>query len=79
MCNKVVVESSSLGYRRVALEEGFVEKYSQSFGDAERFAGVVHGIPTGLGLQIAEGAEKMQSKSTKQMQAWRENCRNGGL
>lgn len=44
MCNKVVVECASLGYRRAGLEEGFVEKYSQSFGDAERAAGVFHGI-----------------------------------
>ena len=44
MCDKVVVECASLGYGRASLEEGFVEKYSQSFGDAERAAGVFHGI-----------------------------------
>jgi hypothetical protein len=42
--DKVLVECASLGYRRAGLEEGFVEKYSQSFGDAKRAAGVFHGI-----------------------------------
>ena len=44
MCDEVVVECASLGYGRAGLEEGFVEKYSQSFGDAERAAGVFHGM-----------------------------------
>lgn len=44
MSDKVFVERSSLGYGWVALEEGFIEKYSQGFGDAERPAGVFHGI-----------------------------------
>ena len=44
MCDEVVVECASLGYGRAGLEEGFVEKYSQSFGDAERAAGVFHGL-----------------------------------
>ena len=44
MCDKVVVECASLGYGWAGLEEGFFEKYSQSFGDAERAAGVFHGI-----------------------------------
>jgi hypothetical protein len=44
VCDEVVVECASLGYGRAGLEEGFVEKYSQSFGDAERAAGVFHGI-----------------------------------
>ena len=33
-----------MGYGWAGLEEGFVEKYSQSFGDTERAAGVLHGI-----------------------------------
>jgi len=44
VCDEVVVECAPLGYRRACLEEGFIEKYSQSFGDAERAAGVFHGI-----------------------------------
>lgn len=44
MCDEVVVECAPLGYRRAGLKEGFVEKYSQSFGDTERAAGVFHGI-----------------------------------
>ena len=44
MCDKVVVECASLGYRWIGLEEGFVEKHSQSFGNAEWAAGVFHGI-----------------------------------
>jgi hypothetical protein len=50
VCDKVVVECSSLGYGRAGPEEGFIEKYSQSFGDAERAAGVFHCV-----VGIAEG------------------------
>jgi hypothetical protein len=42
VCDKVVVECSSLSYGWAGPEEGFIEKYSQSFGDAERAAGVFH-------------------------------------
>ena len=42
MCDEVVVECASLRYGRTGPEEGFVEKYSQSFGDAERAAMVFH-------------------------------------
>ena len=42
MGDEVVVECASLSYGWVGPEEGFVEKYSQSFGDAERPAGVFH-------------------------------------
>lgn len=44
MCDEVVVECSSLRYGGTGPEEGFVEEYSQSFGDAERAAGVFHCI-----------------------------------
>jgi len=44
VCDEVLVECAPLGYRWAGLEEGFVEKYSQSFGDAERAPGVFHGI-----------------------------------
>lgn len=76
MGNKIVVKSSSLRYGRVALEEGFIEKYSQSFGDAERFAGMVHGIPTkrlhGLGKDLAFSREAI-----KQTHAWWQGWENG--
>jgi hypothetical protein len=42
MCDEVVVECPSLCYGRAGPEEGFIEKYSQSFGDAERAASVFH-------------------------------------
>lgn len=43
MCDEVVVECAPLGYGRAGPEEGFIEKYAQSFGDAERTAVVFHG------------------------------------
>ena len=43
MRDEVVVECASLCYGRIGPEEGLVEKYSQSFGDAKRAAGVFHG------------------------------------
>lgn len=43
MRDEVIVESSSLRYGLGAFGEGLVEKYSQSFGDAERSTRVVHG------------------------------------
>jgi hypothetical protein len=40
--DKVVVECSSLGYGWAGFEEGLIEEYAQSFGDAERTAGMFH-------------------------------------
>ena len=58
MCDKVVVKCASLSYRRAGLEEGFVEKYSQSFGDAERAAGVFHGNKRYRSTQKDGGSRK---------------------
>lgn len=58
MCDKVVVECASLGYGRAGLEEGFVEKYSQSFGDAERAAGVFHGIRNAAVRKMMVGLDR---------------------
>jgi hypothetical protein len=58
VCDEVVVECASLGYGRAGLEEGFVEKYSQSFGDAERAAGVFHGIRNAAVRKKMAGLER---------------------
>lgn len=55
MCDKVVVECSPLGYGRASLEEGLIEKYSQSFGDAERAAGVFHCVGDGAENEVTVG------------------------
>lgn len=58
MCDEVVVECASLGYRWAGLEEGFVEKYSQSFGDAERAAGVFHGMTDNAEIKRMVGLDR---------------------
>lgn len=69
MGDKVVVECSPLGYGRAGPEEGFIEKDSQSFGDAERTAAVFHGIAREAGREVAECSYRhgnnSQSRSTQ--------------
>ena len=55
VCDEVVVECSPLGYGRAGVEEGFVEKYSQSFGDAERAARMFHRVADGVESESTVG------------------------
>lgn len=64
MCDEVVVECASLRYGRTGPEEGFVEKYSQSFGDAERPAMVLHFMIASRNCQATVDLE-IHRKDTK--------------
>ena len=53
--DEVVVECSPLGYGRAGPEEGFIEEDSQGSRDAERRAGVFHGISQGAERKVILG------------------------
>lgn len=69
MCDKVVVECAPLCYGRAGPEEGFIEKYAQSFGDAERAAVVFHGkvrrAERGIAICSNRHSNKAQSRRTQ--------------
>lgn len=67
MCDEVVMECASLRYGRTGPEEGFVEKYSQSFGDAERPAMVLHFMTASRNCRAAADLE-IHGKDTKDKQ-----------
>jgi hypothetical protein len=78
VCDEVVVECASLGYGRAGLEEGFVEKYAQSFGDAERSSGVFHCMANAAEYQMMVGLDRHGKEGGRRSRSRDAHQRNFG-